>query len=210
MEVNPKDNDVFQLLKRIKDADGAYPQDLLSARRQGYLKQVAAVSGGMGLGFLFKNMLKMGKGAALTPTAGTLVEVLLVVAIVAEVSTVTYFYRDKLIQLIQDLVGSPKVEEVSNPPLVVSAVPNLMSTFDALMEEIDTVTPLSTPSMLVEQATNQPSLESTGGSQAVSTPDPTNNGNQYGLTPKPERTVNPNQDEDDRHNNQGGPNNNRP
>jgi len=74
MEIDPKDNDVFQLLKKLKEANGAYPQDLLSLRRQGYLKQVAEVGGGAGLALGLRNTLKSGRGAGLPPTAGTLLE----------------------------------------------------------------------------------------------------------------------------------------
>ena len=35
MENDPKDNDVLQLLKKLKDSNGAYPQELLAVRRQG-------------------------------------------------------------------------------------------------------------------------------------------------------------------------------
>src|SRR5512142_863194 len=97
MAINPKDIDVLQLLKNVKDANGIYPPELLASRRQIYLKQVAQIGGGAGLAAALKSTAKTGgKVAGLPPAAGTLLESLLVVAIVAEAGTVTYLYRDKI------------------------------------------------------------------------------------------------------------------
>src|SRR6266540_1733990 len=110
MALDPKSTDVFQLLKQLKDANGAYPQDLLASRRQGYLKQVAAISGGAGLAIALKQTVKAAKGAGLSHVTGTLLEGILVFAIVAEAGAVTYFYRDKLVELYQSITGSPGVQ----------------------------------------------------------------------------------------------------
>src|SRR5512138_3448467 len=124
MEYDPKDNEVIHLLKKLKDSNGAYPPEMLAMRRQGYIKQVAEVSAGAGLAVALRNIAKGGKGAAgaSSSTAGTIVEALLVVALVAEAGAVTYFYRDKVAEYFRSVTGSPKVEEIASPPVVSSPI----------------------------------------------------------------------------------------
>ena len=194
MGIDPN-NDVLQLLKKLKEANGAYPDDLLAVRRIGYLKQVTAVSGGAGVAVALKNTAKSGTASGLPPAAGMLLEGLLVVAIVAEASAVTYFYRNKLTEFFQNFSNRPKVEQGSNPPVFSSPIPDFELTNSPVatgtMVVTQTATPESTPSLLAAQPTEQGSGGSgTGtGGQAVSTPVPNdNNGNHYGQTPIPERT----------------------
>lgn len=194
MEIDPNSNDVFQLLKQLKEANGAYPPDLLALRRQGYLKQVAEVGVGGGLALGLKDTLKSGKGAGLPPAAGTLLEGLLVVAIIAEASMVAYLYRDRLAEFFQNFSNQPKVEEVANPPIVTSPIPDFEFTISPVVTETvigtETATPLGTSTLLAGQPTHNASGQDS--SQTVSTAVPNgNNGNQYGLTPKPERTTEP-------------------
>jgi hypothetical protein len=203
MGIDAKNNDVFQLLKQLKDANGDYPQDLLVSRRQGYLKHVAEISGGAGLAVALKNTAKSsGRAASLPPAAGTLFESLLVIAIVLEAGTVTYLYRDKIKELFQGFSNSPKVEEITNPPVMSSPVPGLELSLTPVVSETvsvtETTTPVGTPSLLAEQPTNQGADSTNGsesGSSAVSTPAANgsngNNGNQYGHTPIPARTKEP-------------------
>ena len=207
MEIDSKDNDVVKLLKRLKESNGAYPQELLTLRRQGYLRQVAEIGGGAGLAWGLRNTVKSAKGSALPPTAGTLLETLLIVAIVVEASTVAYFYRDQLADFFQSLSKSPKVEEVSNPPVITSPFPEFELTISPLVTE--TETPVGTPSLdLAAQATNQENTgqgtnQGSGSGQAVSTPDRNgNNGNHYGLTPKPVRTKEPENNNNNENNTQ--------
>lgn len=207
MEIDPKNIDVFQLLDKLKEANGTYPQELLALRRQGYLKQVAAISGGAGLALALKTTAKStAKGTALPPAASSVLEGILVVAIVAEAGAVTYFYRDKIADIYRSIIGSPKVEEVASPPVLSSPIPGVEITLTPAVTLTETPTALSTPSPLfAEQPTqkgtnqdNQSSQTTTqGGSPAVSTAavnDNTNNGNQYGHTPIPERTKQPGND----------------
>src|SRR6185369_477315 len=120
MAFDENDIDVFQLLKKLKAANGAYPQELLASRRQMYLRQVAEVGGGIGLAAALKNTAKNGGGKAvgLPPVAGTLLESLLVIAIVAEAGTVTYLYRDKIKEVFHSITNSPNVEQISSPPVL--------------------------------------------------------------------------------------------
>ena len=204
MEYDPKDIDVLHLLKKLKDSNGVYPQEMLVSRRLGYLKQVAEISGAAGLAMGLKNTVKSG-GAGSAPAAGTLVEALLVVAILAEAGAVAYFYRDKVADFFQSISNSPQVELVTEAPVAASPVPGLDFTATSFITvtgtSTETATPAGTPTLVfAAEATQQDNGEGSGGTtnSTVSTPDPnnnnTNNGNQYGLTPKPERTREPGND----------------
>ncbi|MEO8356724.1 MAG: hypothetical protein ABI621_12480 [Chloroflexota bacterium] len=210
MELNARDNEVINLLTKLKNANITYPQELLALRRQGYIKQVAEVSAGAGLAMALRSTRKGGNGVGGAPVASKLLEMLLVVAIVAEASTVAYFYRDELAELFRTSSNAPRVEEISSPPVIESPFPTFESTMSPVVTEttIKTETPIATPSFefaaeatdqaggVAVEATNQGSTAES--SQTVSTPAPSdntndksNNGNQYGLTPKPERTKEP-------------------
>jgi hypothetical protein len=216
MEYDPKDNEVIHLLKKLKDSNGAYPPEMLALRRQGYLKQVAEISAGAGLAMGLRNLAKGGKGTAgLTSTAGTIVEALLVVALVAEAGAVTYFYRDKVTEYFRSITRSPKVEQVASPPALPSPLaeiqftPSPVITDTVQVTETGTVTPVTpsgtaspvlaaatvladgTSGAAVQAASTAKPGSSTGG-PSLSGQDPNeNNGNQYGLTPKPVRTKDP-------------------
>jgi hypothetical protein len=214
MAFDEKDIDVFQLLKKLKAANGVYPQELLASRRQMYLRQLAEVGGGVGLAAALKNTAKNGgKAVGLPPVAGTLLESLLVVAIVAEVGTVTYLYRDKIKEFFQGVSNSPNVEQISSPPVVSSPIPGVeislsLTPIAAETEAItETATPEVTPSLLAEQPTDvggEQSSESSsgGGGSAISTPAAPNdnNGNHYGQTPIPQRTKEPGNNNNDTQN----------
>ena len=57
MELYPDDKRVFELLSKLKNSNVTYPSDILAARREAYLKQVANVLG-IGIGTGIKNFLK--------------------------------------------------------------------------------------------------------------------------------------------------------
>jgi hypothetical protein len=205
MEYNSRDIDVIHLLKKLKDSSGVYPQEMLVSRRQGYLKQVAEIGGAAGLALGMKDTLKGGGGASSAPAAGTLVEALLVVAIIAEAGAVAYFYRDKVSEFFQSISNSPRIEMVTEAPAAASPIPALDFTstpFIAVTGTItETATPPGTPTVaFAAEATQQENGEDSAGTTnpSMSTPNPDNNntnndnhGNQYGLTPKPERTKQP-------------------
>ena len=213
MEYNPKDIDVIHLLKKLKDSNGVYPQEMLVSRRQGYLKQVAEIGGAAGLALGLKDTLKGGGGASSAPAAGTLVEALLLVAIIAEAGAVAYFYRDKVSDFFQSMSNSPRVEIVTEAPVAASPLPALDFTSTPLIAVTGTITETATPTatptvVFAAEATQQENGEDSAGTTipSLSTPNPgtnntsTNNGNQYGLTPKPERTREPGNDVSDNNN----------
>jgi hypothetical protein len=193
MEFNAKDNEIIQLLTSLKDVNGEYPPEMLASRRQGYLKQVAEISAGVGLALALKNTVKTANGAGGAPLASTLLEALLVVAIVAEASTVAYFYRDTVADFFRSFSNTPRVEEVSGPLLIETPFPTFELTVTPTGTEMatQTATPIATSSFEVAaEATQKGDNRETG--QSLSTPASTdNNGNQFGLTPKPVRTKKP-------------------
>ncbi|MGE5642521.1 MAG: hypothetical protein ACM3Y8_05865 [Byssovorax cruenta] len=218
MGIDAKDTDVFHLLQKLKESNGTYPKELLAIRRQGYLRQVAEISAAAGLATALKSTAKSAQGTAtgLSSSLSTVLESLLVVAIVAEAGVVTYFYRDKLAALYDNLTKSPKVEEISSPPVPVISSPVADTAFiitpsiTPVFTLTVTETPLVTPSQLAGLPTEHEAVQSDmgpdtntthtsttqdtnqGGSQAISTPDPHgNNGNHYGQTPIPARTKEP-------------------
>lgn len=204
MELDPKDYDVVKLLTKLKTSNGAYPPDLLTPRRQNYLRRVAEIGLGFGVAPGLKTTVRSGEkaGGLSSVTAGGLIEAALVVAIVAEAGTAAYIYRNRIAEVIQSYASQPQVVEVTSPPetefsprlpLVVSEEPA-----DVSVTPETTNTPSGTPVPGTAANNNQDNQDN----QAVSTPDPNdNNGNQYGLTPKPDRTIEPGGGGNDNNNN---------
>jgi hypothetical protein len=160
MEYDPKDNEVIHLLKKLKDSNGAYPPEMLALRRQGYLKQVTQVSAGAGLAVALRSIAKGGKGAAgaSSSTAGTVVEALLVVALIAEAGAVSYFYRGKVAEYFRSITRSPNTGEVASPPMVSSPLAEMQITPSPVITitvtgtqtlTLTPVTPSGTPSTVL-------------------------------------------------------------
>jgi len=213
MEYDPKDNEVVHLLKKLKDTNGAYPPEMLALRRQGYMRQVSEVGAAAGLAMGLKNMAKGGKGAAgLSSATGTVVEALLIIALVAEAGVASYFYRDKIAEYFRSASNSPRVEEVVGPPIVASPSAEMQLTPSPVVTTVTStrtltpVTPSGTPSLEFAAGTSRPNGANGVGVQPASTSGSTgntagpsvlpqdpngNNGNHYGQTPQPERTKEP-------------------
>jgi len=199
MEDNSGDQKVIDLLSKLKDDQSAYPSELLELRRRKYLQQAVKASWAIGAGAGLKNTLKAG-GARLTLTAGTWVEVALVVAIVAEVSTAAYLYRHKLVNLFDPVVTNPRVQEVTSSPVVVSLLPATERSVvpTATLTETPAVTVTLAPSVTGDNNGNSNSNGNNnndaggGNNQTASTPVPDennrnngNNGNHFGQTKQP-------------------------
>ena len=106
MGFDPEDQEVIRHLRKLSQADNEYPPKLLASRRQRFLRQMGEVSLGMGAGVSQQQAIKNIKAPPTTPIASTLLETILVVAIVAEAGAVTYFYRDKLATILKAFVAS--------------------------------------------------------------------------------------------------------
>lgn len=102
MELNPEDQQIIDLLSKLKAHGGAYPKDMLKSRREVFLSQMASVGAGLGIGAGLKTVTKTTKTANLFSTfsASSLIETLLVVVIVAQASIIAYNYRDKIFDLV--------------------------------------------------------------------------------------------------------------
>lgn len=194
MEFEPKDQNVVDLLAKLKNTNGGYPPEMLASRRQTYLNQMAGMGLGAGIGTVLKNAVKNGGGAGFTPpSAGALLEVALVVAIVAEAGVLAYFNRDKVVDFFRSSSTDSNIQEVSSPPAISSPFPELeisgspiSADFTGTASEVPTGTPV--PGITTDLTINN----NEGASLISSTPNPNgnngNNGNHYGQTPKPERT----------------------
>jgi hypothetical protein len=181
MGFDPKDQEIIGLLTKLKNANGGYgeyPQDMFAIRRQGYLKQVAGLGLSAGLGTGIKNPIRTGKAAGAAPATSTLLEIVLVVALVVEASTVAYMYREKLVDVFQTFTHT---QEVVSPPVNPSPLPTLG------ISQVPTETQTDTPTgTAIPGVTNN---NGGGNTQVNSTLVPNgNNGNHFGQTPKPDVT----------------------
>lgn len=192
MEFDPRDQDIIKLLTRLKDINAEYPENMLVARRQNYLKRMAEIGVGLSGGPEIKNVVKNIKSPHVPPVTGTLLETALLVVILVEAGAMAYFYREKLADFFQTITTVSRTEEVT-PPIAtslqvqgVSPSPAITSTTitGSLTETTVTPTRTPTPGIMGNNGSNTP-----GASSLNSTPAPNgNNGNHYGQTPKPERT----------------------
>ncbi|HET9911735.1 MAG TPA: hypothetical protein VFQ13_07590 [Anaerolineales bacterium] len=189
MEFDLQDQDIINLLTKLKDAASEYPEHMLAARRQSFLKQMTAVGLGIGAVAGIKNALE--KTPRTHPFTVTLVEAILIAAILIEISAMAYIYRAKLADFFQTITASSTVEEVTPPPVLPTALEvQGISPAPAVTSILASTTPGTEPASVVVTSTGTAVpgtiLEA---NQISATPDPKgNNGNHYGQTPKPERT----------------------
>ncbi|HSB02208.1 MAG TPA: hypothetical protein VLE49_16280 [Anaerolineales bacterium] len=184
MEFDPQDQDIIRLLTKLKDVQGEYPEKMLLARRQSYLKRIMELEVGMSGGKAIRNASQN------TKPVSTLLETALIVAIVAEASVMAYFYRDKLADFVQTITtgarteqGTPRVIPTALEGQGITPSPAITSTAATASLAVITDTPINTPIPGIAGDNNN----TTPG--VSSTPVPNgNNGNHYGQTPKPERT----------------------
>jgi hypothetical protein len=209
MEHSPDDKKIIDLLSKLRDSNGTYPSDIYAARRQAYVKQVANIGLGLGIGTGIKNAAQSGNGAAGAATTVTskILEITLVAAIALEAGAVAYLYRDKIAELIKTYTGASDSQDA----VVVSPTDEESPSGSELVEATEAPTIIvTTPSGTVTVTSGTPSPEVAGGNNIDggngssttninnATPDPGgNNGNQFGLTPKPERTKDSNSNNKD-------------
>ncbi len=184
MEFNPHDQDIVRLLTELKDVQGEYPESMLAARRQSFLKQMKGIhvdlSGNHGT-----------QPSSRSTAISTLLETVLIVAIVAEAGVMTYLYRDKLGNFFRDVTTQPKAEDATPAPIIPTSLKFLeISPSPAIPPAALTASPteiIETPTSAVNPAMMSNNSSATPG--IASTPAPkANNGHHYGQTPKPERT----------------------
>ena len=205
MENMYENQKVVDLLTKIKNSDGGYPSDMLAARRQIYLKQMANVGLGIGIGAGLNETLKGGgNGASATTTvASKVLEMALIAAIALEAGTAAYLYREKLAKAVRSYFSAPAVQELSasseNDSSSRLEISEVVGTPSVIASETPSRTPVAPPSTSVSAGDNQnsDSQNNNGSSEtntntsvnANATPNPNgNNGNHYGQTPMPLRT----------------------
>ena len=201
MEFDEKDYEVISLLSKLKEADSAYPVEMIASRRKSFVKQIAAMGLGAGAAFALKEGAKAAGGSSIPPIAGTIVETALIVAIVAEAGFVAFVNREKVLDLFRTNSSQQTVEQVTAPPDLSLPLPDpteiiytafIESAEPTIVTETPTVVGTPSPEMSVVTAAAGVEESEDGGVQVNSTPDPNNNngnnGNHYGQTPVAERT----------------------
>jgi len=202
MEFDPEDQDIIQLLAKLREIEAKYPEELLAARRQSYLHRMGEVGLGLGAERGMEEIAKDIKTPNVAPAAGTLVETVLVDAIIVEALTLTYLYRDKLAGLVRTITAKAGVQEVTPAPAVTTAL-EIKTATPALTATMPSAATLTMPVEIPATGTiaplpsvaQQDNNNTAGVDLLNATPAPndlngnhTNNGNHYGQTPKPERT----------------------
>lgn len=198
MDFEPEEQQIVELLTRLKNQqDGAYPKKLLASRRQVFLGQMASIGAGLGIGAKLKTAAKSSKAGSVSHlssfSVSSLVETLLVVAIVAQAGVIAYTYRDRIVDFVNSLSGitTPTADSI---PVTGSSVPEVVVSDTPIV----TVTPIETPTTtvtVISSNTTSSDITSNGDIQnttVVETPQPANNnpGNHFGQTPKPTQEKN--------------------
>jgi len=189
MEFEPEEQEIVDLLTKLRNDGGNYPRKLLASRRQAYLSQIASIGAGIGIGAGIKTVAKASKAGTTAHASGisasSLIETVLVGAIVVQASIVAYNYRDNIAEFFKSVSSIPTAVSI---PVTGSSLPEI----DASESPTLTLPPTNTPSVT---ATTVPPLSgSEGGDTAAQdttvteTPKPNdNNGNHFGQTPRPTR-----------------------
>ena len=171
---------------------------MLVQRRRSYLRRMREVSLGIPADTAVRDIAKDIKPSHISPATSTWVETALVIAIIAEASTVAYFYRHRLTDFVRRVVSEPGVQEVMPLPVVTSSF-EIQS--DVAIPAATIWSPPSPTGVAVTlTATPVPDVipgvvDSNSILNATATLGPNdsslnngNNGHHYGQTPKPERT----------------------
>lgn len=215
MEFEPQDRKVVELLTKLKGANEGYPSDMFAARRQAFLNNMAGAGLGVGTRAALNGTVKSGRSSGALPiTAGKLLEVALLIAIVVEAGALAYFYRDKVADIFRSLLATSKVQEIVSPPVITSPFPDFeISEIPSSATPSGTASEMATSTQVPGVAVDPTSNNNGTATLTGSTPDPSvnngNNGNHYGQTPKPERTKD-NKDNKPPKDNPGSGNNDKP
>lgn len=192
MDFEPEEQQIIDLLTKLKNQqNGVYPKNLLGSRRKIFLSQMASIGAGLGIGAGLKAATKSKLGSVLqlsNISASSLVETLLVVAIVAQASVIAYTYRDRIIDFVSSL-SAPATPTALIMPATDTITPEATASDTPVVTETgtETATPV-TPTGTVTSLSTAPASDSTPNNTAVaSTPVPPtgNPGNHFGQTPKP-------------------------
>lgn len=212
------DQEVLDLLDHLKSAGNEYPSDMIRSRREVFIKQAAAMavltgpSGGNGGGSA--GSISSGLESL---TLGRLLEIALVLAVAAGAGITAYLHRDTITDFVNstlfpktELTAIPSQDSSSDPAVIPltneedaaetpQTVPTLTSSPAATVTVTATGTPV--PSLAPDagqdadtsEDTNVEDINAQDTLEGQSTPVPTSDsGLHLGQTPKPERTLPPN------------------
>lgn len=198
METEPEEQQIVDLLTKLKNRGGSYPKKLLESRRQVYLSQIASIGAGIGIGAGLKTVTKVSKAGSSVHlpaiSATSLIESVLVVAIVVQAGIVAYNYRDNIVDIFKSFSSLPTDVSI---PVTGSSVPDVVPS-DTPVATIETPTVTETPSVTVTVEPTDTTEASSSSSESgngnttlqdttvTETPQPhDDNGNHFGQTPKP-------------------------
>ena len=206
MEFEPQDQEIVSLLTKLKGAEGQYPEHMLVARREMFLKRMSDISMGINPDATLPGAASSGP-PPISPLTSTILETTLVLAIIVEASAVAYFYRDQLADFFETITVEPRTAVVASPPIPTTALeiqgiipsPVITPTLPPTSMVISpspigtTLVPVVTPFPGVAEESNTTS--GAGSVTANSTPVSGGNntsspgqGNNGGQTPQPEPT----------------------
>ena len=200
MRKKVSEQDVFDLLKEMKNSESNYPSELIQSRRDVFAKQAAAMAVLVRAGLHEATKTAGGQTATASGTAsaatsasvgaslGTILETVLVAAIVVEAGAAAYIYRDKIADFINSKIN-PTVEVVASPPGVLSPdslTEDVASSETSIATETVTGTETPVPSVTLPPVVNDSNNNVTAGApQVISTPEPTQPGLHLGQTKQP-------------------------
>lgn len=190
MEFNSQDQDIINLLTKLKNIASEYPEPMLATRRQSFLKQMTEVGLGIGAGMGPKSVLgKTNTPGRTPPFTSTLVETALIAVIVIEASAMAYFYREKLASFFETITASSETEQITPPSVVSTPDVQIVSPSPVLTSTVFSTQSVTEPAVLILTPTGTSVPENAlEANPPGSPPAKGNNGNHYGQTPKPERT----------------------
>jgi len=192
MKNKASEQDVINLLSGLKNRESGYPSDMISSRRDSFVKQAAAMAVLARAGLNSTTTTSTASGQAGTASAtgasnagvglsiGKVLETILVAAIVVEAGAAAYIYRDKIADFINSKIN-PTVEVVASPPggVVITTGDNA-STPTAAFTATATGTPI--PSITLPPVVNTIDINNP---QVNATPEPTKPGLRLGQTKQP-------------------------
>jgi len=197
--LNP--NEVINLLSKLKAKTPEYPPDLLAARKATFLKQIVTITidspgkGGGDGGSLSSGSGGSGALGGMSTAQAILLQAVIGVWIIAAMLTASYFFRDEIINLLQDY-GIVTVE-VTQVPSLDSPAPAINPTVEAPSPDVPpTNTPPSVTAApeILSEGESAPDENSPDGQNASDNPDGNNNNQGLHLGQTPGAPDTPNQD----------------
>jgi hypothetical protein len=193
MKNRTSEKEILDLLASLKQTKNQYPPELMKSRREAFARQAASVVTGMHAAGVKPELSGAGQTAAgatgFGTSIGSLLETILIIALVVEAGIATYIFRDKIADLIGSII-SPRVEQVVTPVDSSSSpagnIPTMVNVTSSASPAI-TLTVTSIPSITLPAGSQINNGNNNGdSSQAVSTPEPNgNNGLHLGQTKQP-------------------------